>query len=526
MKFSLSLVLFFSLISFSTFASQLSYVDIRDHIKYSPLEYSKVSRLLFDHVSSNICDFVSPLNENMQSFNKNLCNQKMKYTKEGALGPLGNISDDKFLVSDSREETRTNLIFSVEIEEDAQIKGLNLKSLKVILFIHDETQYNDSNNFFFRRFNVTVDTESGEFFIDDFLEDIPLNQTQFSFFSDVLERKTILIDKLNRITKVFPIATGAFDIRTLPGMDGHVASMTEDLKDDARIYPSQPAGLYEERRNKAIYRNRPFLGIVDNSGTTYKEIGWHYKMTEGDLLRAFSTHGCMRTDDKDLYQMSAIVFYSKQNFIPIKVVQSFTFDDELTPLINLNHPMPLENNFYTYINYYNADYSSRENQSKVLNSKVYRQPRSTPLSEVERLLWCRHHGEAQPIRSYGTWSSALDSLCLTKTRRKEESALPIINYILNPKVNDRPYFSQSFPKKPKMMNGLCTGSLTAAFNEYKRRTNNELLPEDNLLNFPTYIANCGCNRFEEVLRPALIRFQGKILLQSDKNDILAKYCSR
>lgn len=533
-KAGLKLILSVGFFIFSrvTLALQGEYVDLRDHVKYSTV-FSKPAHQVQSDLQKNICLFISTQKSpsNLNSVSDSNCNPQVKYTFEGALGPEGVDHDPYFELHKTNEETRKNTVLSVEFDgPDFLTTNNDLTEIKIIMFVHDESQFSESNHYYFKRATLVYKADVFKQIKNENV--IPLANTQFSFYADIIERKTIMIDSTNQIIKVFPVAVGAFDIRTLTGMDGFVGSMTEELKDDARLYVGQPAGLHQARRDKPMYKDRPFLGIVDHQGKVYKEIAWHYKMAEGEFIRGFVTHGCMRTDDKDLYQMAAIVFSRTQDYVPIKVVTSFESTSELKFLSSIDHPMPKHNEDYFYVAYSSDNYFSKEKLNQVSNH-IQRQERLSYMSEAERYVWCIQKNQvtvagAQRVptilRRHGQWSSSLDEYCLTNIKYSNTSAESILSYMRGSETQ-APTIEPLQTMKPRIVAGMCKLSLPEAQILFKTTNPNLENPKDNVLTYRTYISNCGCSRFEEVLGQALIRSkEGSILSKAEKGDLYLKYC--
>lgn len=489
-------------------------VDIRDLATYGFASGAVLA--LLERLETQTCDFVAPVLESQIDVAR--CSRLVKWYKTGAHGPS----------TQDNSETRKNTIFSVEIEK--MISKNNATTLQLLFFIHDESQYKDSKNLFFRRIEVQFDRTKMTKITH--LKDIPLNQTFFSFYADVLDRKTVLVDEKNEIVKVFPVAVGSFDIRNFKGTQTYVASLTPELTQNAMIYVGQSSGLYEARTDKNnLYKGRPFLGIMDEDGTVYTEIGWHYQMSEDPLERGFLTHGCLRTEDKNLYQMAAIVFSHLQPTIPVKVVTDFAFDEKLKHLDHWKHPMPMKNDAYYSVGYIESDVFSKDYLSKV-RSDIQTFPQGTFFSDVEQYLWCQkkantsfNHSESHRpgLRTYGEWITALDSYCLTKIGLNRSSVEPVIHAILDQKmkglISEAPQTLFLKKQYPVIIKGLCDGTLREAqkifsqFDVHRRLT------------YRVYISNCGCGRLTTMLEKSVIKDpSGGILDADQKKQMILKYC--
>jgi hypothetical protein len=444
----------------AVFNSQAEYygpyhsIDLRDHIQFG--SYNEMpTHTILTAIENRPCHFLAPKDINTGKPNLNYCdynlrlktNPNIKFTRQGAVGPQGYISDETFIPTDKQEWTRTDVIYSVEFDgENSVIKvaeGLYL--VKIILFIHDsQRSANVSDQYYFRK--LTVKTDASQIPIDNpdrvvivsIDKDISLSETYFEAFTDIAQRKLVLLDQQNKIKKVFPVGVGALDVRTLPGMDNFIGSMTEELKTKAiltQYLTYDEAGnqvnnqMMQERNSPSWYKGRPFLGILDENGTKYKEIGFHYQIDDDQLRRGFVSHGCIRVRDKDLYQLSTIVFKSTQQAIPIKVVNSFTIYPELFNLAELDHPYPKINGAFKRIIYADKNYVSETARSQV-NPSIIGIKKAGDFTEVERFEWCRQNGKYNVLRYIGPWASVLGSDCLTRIATDERDINPFINYML------------------------------------------------------------------------------------------------
>ncbi len=509
------------------------YVDLRDIVEFND-EDRELAQMVENKIRSSLCDFISPVvkttinNKHLKSYNlaasihdlnldKTKCNTEIQYSETGAVGPNGRPAGNSYKIVESNIETRKNSILSVEFD------GLNWKTqinpnkhyINIILFIHDETQHLDSKGYYFRKIKLIYNRIENQIIMDSITQDVPLKNTRFSFFTDIVERKTVLWDSINGITKVFPVAVGSLDVRTFDGMDEFVGSMTVEMKSDARIYLNQPSGLYQTRLDPWYYKGRPFLGVMDDSGQKYKEIGYHYKIDEGDLVRGFVTHGCVRVRDKDLYQMEAIVFSGEQDFVPVQIVNSFIKNPDLIQFSSLTHPFPKQDVGFNFLAYAEKDYLS-ENNLNLVSRNIGSYPNSFRMSEVEQYLWCHQNGIAQPIRYFENWASALDEYCLTKIAHSNQNIIPFIDYILGSK-NSEAKIEPLRPIEPNLIEGLCKKSvdLNDAVKIYSEEKNRDLT-------FGIYVDHCGCQRFKLELGNRIFKDTLNNILTA--KDVYKNYC--
>jgi hypothetical protein len=496
-------------------------VDLRDHIEFGT--YNNLpTHTIQVAIESRPCHFAGPLNLTTQKPDLNSCdefgrlvnNPTLKLTREGALGPLGYTEGETFIPTNKRIETRQNVIFSVEFDGPESIYQVSegVFDARLLLFIHDQNRSEkEIDQYYFRKLVVRTDASKAPLdnpervSVVGVIKDIPLSETFFHIYTDISERKLILSDTYNNIYKVFPVGVGAFDIRTLPGMDSFVGSMTEELKTGAIITRNSLLNesgdpihvqMKEERNHPSWYQSRPFLGILDENGTKYKQIGFHYQIDEDKLRRGFISHGCIRVRDKDLYQLAVLVFKGMQYSLPVKVVNTFYRHKDLFDFTKFDHPYPKINTAYKRIIYANKNYLSKTERANV-NPDIASIEHSTSFTEVERFEWCRQKGKYHEIRYHGPWASVLGTDCLTRIGKAEGSVIPILNY-MNGITFDPPQISEhqtsnisslltTGPALDSSQN-LCSVSLANSVSIFQQLYGKALTYKD-------YIDICGCDRF-------------------------------
>lgn len=528
----LKLILVLSLFTHLSLMSSLAYgqyqgqhhsIDLRDLVKYkSYLELP--TDIILKALESRICHFTAPIYANTGKPDLSLCDQNlklisnpnMKYTEVGAIGPTGHVSNETFIPNKNNLNTwtRTDTVFSVEFDGGDSVHKIDngLYIVKVILFIHDSTRSkNEAEQYYFRRMTLKTDSSKGEnqgrVMIISVDEEISLSDTFFEVYTDIIDRKTVLVDRIHSIKKVFPVGVGAFDIRTLTGMDSFVGSMTEELKTEAiltRHIPLDEKGepvhvpMMEERNHPYWYKGRPFLGILDEYGTKYKEIGFHYQIDNDKLNRGFVSHGCIRVRDKDLYQLSVVVLKGTQKSIPVKVVNSFTQEPQLLNFVNFNHPHPKIDTSYKRIIYSDKNYLSNEAQ-KLVNKNIVPIKEATDFTETERYVWCSLNGKYDVIRYHGPWASVLGTDCLTRITTEKKSVQHVLDYLLKtsyqpPAITEHKvqttsnYGSGSFKKHAE----ICPFDLATAATYYQNLTSD-------VLTYKIFKETCGCPRLNDVL---------------------------
>jgi hypothetical protein len=290
-------------------------------------------------------------------------------------------------------------------------------------------------------------------------------------------------------------------------MDNFVGSMTEELKTQAILAkdaPLNPEGtpyfvpMTEERNTPSWYKGRPFLGILDENGTKYKEIGFHYQIDDDQLKRGFVSHGCVRVRDKDLYQLSALIFNSGQRALPVKVVNSFTIYSELFDLAYLDHPYPKLNSTFKRIIYADRNYVSAEARAQV-NPSIIPIPRATDFNEVERYEWCRQNGKYSVLRYHGPWASVLGTDCLTRIATDNRPVNDVINYMLGlsfqgPQIAAHQYTTTSNYSTPTAnLTEICSYNLGLASQVYTQLTSQ-------ILTYNKFKDICGCQRLQYELQ--------------------------
>lgn len=341
----------------------LKHVDLRD-LGANDTYLHSTSNAILGLMQANPAAFIGPV---MSDGKPNAAaSTSVVYWPNGAEGPRGNevqsaqdgktywvLDPDSDPTQQQRTASRKNTIFSAEFEEiEEEIINQKFK-LKLILFVHDPSNPVGvvSNGYFFRRVWILVDytdpnKKAADISVLSAEPDIPLTATQFQISGDILERKLILEDLVYGITKVFPLGVGSFHIRTGRGMDGAVKSMTREFKPGAylestRVSESGSAGNNTRMRlYPSYYAGRPFFGIKTADGT-YHSIGFHWRIDMDRLHRGFVSHGCVRTQDKDLYQLDAILNEGGQQRIPVVMANHLGGRFE-----RMSHPYPNETTSY------------------------------------------------------------------------------------------------------------------------------------------------------------------------------------
>lgn len=495
---------------------QWLFVDTRDWEKSTDASENLWLKQLNGELSSNPCLFLKS--------EDGICSQKINWTRTGPLGPLGEYKKGIWFSTKQRKETRENTIMSAHVEWIIHSSSKKIERAQILLFVHD--QQRSPSAYYFRRLEITF-KPSQQIQEVHIIKDIPLLETKFSFYVDIAERKTIIVDEQNGITKVIPVAVGAFDIMPLTSSQTLVKNTTPTNWTAAKIQRGQPAGLHRQRLDKSMYRERPFLGIADKDGTEYRQIGWHYKMTEDELTRAFQTHGCLRAEDKDLYQMAAIVFEGNASGVDVRIVESFLLYPDLQKFVSLDHPLPKENSWFLDVQYGEASIVERSSMRQV-HPRVTKLRSPFFLSPTEQYLWCAANSglvaeevEDGPLglRQSGDWVTLLDHLCMTKITKVRESVVPVVEAYIHPEKSPSPPASLlldiSFAITDKE---ICDVNFAEAQTFYKEKMNG------GILTYKKYLANCGCGKFALRMRSDPVLNRGVPLPLSEKEKTVQLFC--
>ncbi len=290
------------------------------------------------------------------------------------------LDEERRLEMMRNKASRKNIIFGIEIEEARDITHLvnpdegydRVYDFDLIVFAHSD-QLTEGGGYFFKRLKATynlLEPQNNRLSVRDHGPVIPLSNTDFKAMISLSGKKFILKDDINNITKVFPITVGGFDIRSQ--IDGVVESMTlqvpKTMYEHAKATKPEQVRLHKEyqpfdnafltkpsenfhykwnteaRTQPAAFRGRPYLSFIDENLKDenaeseiikfgYRLVALHDKIVSGKLTRSESSHGCQRMEDKNLYQVFAIVENSTKGKTPIYV--NYELDDEFKRVDNL-----------------------------------------------------------------------------------------------------------------------------------------------------------------------------------------------
>ncbi len=377
------------------------YVDIRDLAKY-PTPFSGTASLIMRQLQLDASRLVGIPN--------------ISFYPEGPQGPNGQLvvenGKELFSLISNRSHTLKNTVLNVSIDEIVEEEYDKIFKLRLLMFVHSDRireQNPSSNGYAFRRVMVRInwhlprDPEAGRVAMLNIEPEIQLHATQFRVLGDLLSRKVILEDTRHNLRLVFPIAVGAFDIRTGQGMDGNVRLTTQEFLNGkikkvsawdtggrgpntrARVYPS-------------YYWGRPFIGLLQN-GTNYEQIGMHFQITD-QLIRGFVSHGCIRVRDKDLYLLDAILNEGTHESLDAHFANSLPGYDKI------DHPMPKIDDWYNTVVY----------------SDQYSQLVQMPATQCE--------DSSYTPRKYGPYyHTVADEDCLTMVAKNPRPAREVTDYM-------------------------------------------------------------------------------------------------
>ncbi|MEK7692428.1 MAG: L,D-transpeptidase, partial [Bdellovibrionota bacterium] len=142
---------------------------------------------------------------------------------------------------------------------------------------------------------------------------IPLEKTSFRATINLADRKIVLVDGNNGITKNYPLGVGGFD-EGVGNNERQYRLMTPYFR-NATL---KRATVIFARSDPTYYQSMPFIRLI-RGNFEWTPIGLHTNMV-GDRLqnsnlenpavfRGFNSHGCMRMRPKDLYELYFLVMY-------------------------------------------------------------------------------------------------------------------------------------------------------------------------------------------------------------------------
>jgi len=137
---------------------------------------------------------------------------------------------------------------------------------------------------------------------------------------DIMNRQIAVFEKKSGFLKFAPATIGSL-VRTKLGDETSPYRSLSSTFSNAYLSRSKS----ELSRTKPdYYAGRPFLRIIDENQDSYggfTPFGVHYQIA-GVLQRGFVSNGCFRLRDIDLFELSNIVFFTRQSGVPLVVVTS------------------------------------------------------------------------------------------------------------------------------------------------------------------------------------------------------------
>jgi hypothetical protein len=171
------------------------------------------------------------------------------------------------------------------------------------------------------------------------LHSVLLQNMKFSLRVGLTQRLAVLENTDYGYKKLYPLGVGSLDERQkLNGalIDSMTPRVSRSIVDVANSQDSRTTPSY--------YAGRPFVRITDDYGR-FSPIGFHYGFQD-PIFRGFQSHGCMRMQEKDLYELWLI---AKTVSAPIAVKIRYSIDEKQ------NHPLPVVDVPYQRIKNFGTD---------------------------------------------------------------------------------------------------------------------------------------------------------------------------
>jgi len=204
------------------------------------------------------------------------------------------------------------------------VYGVELRGNQLIALIRMD------NEFFFRYLSVD---ESGHTKV---VKDVALRDISFKVKVSLSDRLLVLENEEFGIQKVYPIGVGSLNEGFKTQKDPNFIQSLSPEYVGASI---KRAELWLSRTSPKYYRGRPFVRVTSPRGN-YTAFGFHIVQDTGrykDVTRGFTSRGCIRMRENDLYELAMIVKYGKLDKIPLNI----TYDR-----FNVDHPVKKVDNYY------------------------------------------------------------------------------------------------------------------------------------------------------------------------------------
>lgn len=277
----------------------------------------------------------------------------------------------------SKSKKRANSVYGVELFKLPEDDGFGQKVLSLRAMIHSQ---GGKPEWFFREFTVTVSPSVGVVETAQ-IRDIPVSDTAFEIQVSLSDRKALLTDSRHGIRKVYPLGVGSFDYGVTQSSKGKTVLMTPSFFGAKIRRPTaMPAVNFP-----AYYYGMPFLGITVKTGrlTGFAfHILQHAQEAPGGtdfnyMLRAFDSHGCFRTREKDLYELFAILRFQGPDEIPL---ESRLALEEPNGVVD--HPYPLDDSFHQRVKNFGTAAKPRPGLDKHGLTQTERLALAPPISEL------------------------------------------------------------------------------------------------------------------------------------------------
>ena len=228
------------------------------------------------------------------------------------------------------------------------IDAAHNKSYALAVLLQTETEL------LFREFTYVVFAGPKPKGLYEFVQDIPLNSTEFRVDVGLISRIVLLRDQNSDLILTFPLGVGAIDFNIM-------GAGTRILTPEFQNATLRRATVNPARTDPSYYRNLPFMPITNRHGrvtdiafhiTILSDKDWNNGAGSNFLMRSFQSHGCMRMRGKDLNQLYQIVMHGGSSELPVNVnafLNTSPNDKESLDPLNLAAPYPFEVQTYMQV---------------------------------------------------------------------------------------------------------------------------------------------------------------------------------
>lgn len=296
-----------------------------------------------------------------------------------------NAEPNKFFTAGHKKVFGTGAAFyGVEILDTPYLNADRSIGVPLIALVNDKRR-----GYLFRKFEVTV--ANGKVSLERVIDDISLKDTKFTVRVGLIQRKAILEDEKNGIRKIYPLEVGGFDQARDFERPLRATTLLTPRFEDA--YLDRDGYAYQKRDDNPYYYNRPYLPVTNRKGKI-TDIAFHIiqhpLLDDGSLdfnrmLRGFDSHGCMRLREKDLFELSTVLFKGGQRRIPLDV-DYFLSDEQ-------DHPIALDDSKWVRIKYFTesedrdarstADHGKHKRKKRRSGDELFVHKDENKLTEIE-----------------------------------------------------------------------------------------------------------------------------------------------